>query len=231
MPVAVHLVELGEVIERGVGRIDDVAAAVVPPVLLELETPAGARDELPQPGSVRARVGHGIEGALHHREQRELGGQAPPIDLHDDVIEVRPAAVEDALQVLWIGGVFTRLSPHQRVVQVRHGESLANALPNILRARRAVDLLDTAQGLLDLPALAVEWRQRGRLENHGWRRKRGRDRVRGLGGGRKRRWHDGGGRRLRLRFGWHGRTRASLHQGRGDECQQAPCHRSSRWIL
>ena len=74
--------------------------AVVPPVLLELEALAGAGDELPQPGGMRARVGHRVERALHHRQQRELGRHAALLDLLDDVIEVQPAAVEDALQVV-----------------------------------------------------------------------------------------------------------------------------------
>ena len=42
LPVAVHLIEVLEVVERGVGRIDDVAPAVVPPVLLQLPALAGA---------------------------------------------------------------------------------------------------------------------------------------------------------------------------------------------
>src|SRR6185503_12891748 len=100
LPVAVHLVELGEVVERGVGGIDDAAAPVVPPALLELEALAGAGDELPEAGGVRARVGHRVEGALDHRQQGELGGQTAALDLADDVVEIEPAAVEDALEVV-----------------------------------------------------------------------------------------------------------------------------------
>ena len=47
MPVAVHVVDGLQVVERGIGRGDDVAAFVAPPVLFEIETLAGGRDELP----------------------------------------------------------------------------------------------------------------------------------------------------------------------------------------
>ena len=72
VPVAVHGVQLGEVVEGSVGGVDDVAPPVVPGVLLELEAPAGARNELPDARGMRAGVRHRVEGALHHRQQREL---------------------------------------------------------------------------------------------------------------------------------------------------------------
>ena len=129
LPVAVHLVETGEVVERRIGRIDDVAAPVVPPVLLQLEALAGARNELPQARGVGARVGHGIERALDHRKQRDLGGHAAFFQLFDDVIEVELAAIEHALQIVGARGVVGHLLAHQGPLDIRYGEALADALP------------------------------------------------------------------------------------------------------
>ena len=61
-----------QVIERTAGRGDHVAAAVVPPVLLEAEARARARDELPQARGARARIRVRLEGALDHRQERQL---------------------------------------------------------------------------------------------------------------------------------------------------------------
>ena len=102
VPVAVHLVDVRQVVERGVGRGDDVAPAVVPPVLLQLVALAGAGDELPEAGSMRARVGHRVERALDHRQQRQLGRQAALLELVDDVVQIELAALEDALQVVLV---------------------------------------------------------------------------------------------------------------------------------
>ena len=172
LPVAVQLVEPGEVVERRGGRVDDVAAPVVPPVLLQLEAPAGARDELPQARGVRARVGHRVERALDHRQQRQLGRQAALFDLLDDVIEVQPAAVEDALQVFGARGEVRGVLLHQGTVEVRDREALANALPEIRRPLGAIDLPQAAQRLLHDPLLALEGRQAGRVGKNG-RRQRG----------------------------------------------------------
>ena len=160
MPVAVHLVEVREVVERRVGRVDDVAPAVVPPVLLQLEALAGAGNELPQARGMRARVRHRVEGALHHRQQRELGRHAALLELLDDVVEVHAAAVEDALQVVGARRVVGHLLAHQVVVEVGHGEALAHALPQVVGLRGAIDLAHPAQRLGDLLALALERRRR-----------------------------------------------------------------------
>ncbi len=245
MPVAVHLVDLGEVVERRVGRVDDVAPGVVPPVLLEVEAPAGAGNELPQPRGVRARIGKGIEGALHHGQERELGRQAALLDLFDDVIEVEAAAVEHALQVVRARCVFARLAPHERVLQVRHGESLPHALPQVDSSGRAVHRLDSAQRVLDFEALAVEGRQprclehdrrrhRRRLGGGGWRRRRRGDcgrrsycrRRDARRSGRRRRRDGDFLRRRGLRR--RRRARAGLDQAGGEKQQQASGHRASR---
>ena len=81
--------ELGEIGERGVRRRDDIAAAVVPPVLLQSVQSSGRRHELPQPRCAFARVRVHLEGALDHRQQRELDGQLLLLDFAHDVRQVR----------------------------------------------------------------------------------------------------------------------------------------------
>ncbi|TXG87576.1 MAG: hypothetical protein E6R15_13185, partial [Zoogloea sp.] len=98
VPVAVHLVDGLQVVEGRVGGGDHVAPLIDPPVLLELVVLAGGRNELPQAGGLGRRQGHRIEGALHHRQQRELGGHAAPLEFLDDVVEVTLAAGEDLAQ-------------------------------------------------------------------------------------------------------------------------------------
>ena len=88
LPVPLQLVERLQVVERGVGGRDHVAARVVLRRLRELVARAGARDELPQARCVRARVGHRIERALDDGQQRDLGGHAALLQLLDDVEQV-----------------------------------------------------------------------------------------------------------------------------------------------
>ena len=67
MPVAVQIVDVLQIIECSSGRSDDVTASVDPPVLFELVLLAGCRNELPQTGSMAARVRGRIVSALYHR--------------------------------------------------------------------------------------------------------------------------------------------------------------------
>ena len=92
-PVAELLMHLLEIVERGARRFEHVAAAVEPPVLLEPEPLAGARDDLPQAGRAAVGVREWIERALDDRQQRELGGHAAPLELVDDVVEVEVRAL------------------------------------------------------------------------------------------------------------------------------------------
>ena len=174
LPVAVHLVELGQVVERRIGRFHDVAARVVPPVLLEVEALPGAGDELPDSRGMGARVGHRIERALHHRQQRELHRHAALLDLFDDVVEVRPAAVDDALHVLRAHRVVAHLLAHQGPVQVLDREAQADALPHVVDRRGAVDARER-QAVLDFLPLTFEYGRRlchGRPSDRGGYRSR-----------------------------------------------------------
>src|SRR5262249_11709049 len=104
-PIAELLVHRLEIIERRARRFDHVAPAVVPPVLLEPETLAGAREE--PPGAGRGAVGgrERGEGVLEDRQQGELRRNIPPLELVDDVIEIQVRALEYAVEVLLMARV------------------------------------------------------------------------------------------------------------------------------
>ena len=66
MPVAVHLIDRLQVLQRCRRRGDDVTPFILPPVLIEVEALAGGRNELPQAGCLGPRVGHRVVGAFNH---------------------------------------------------------------------------------------------------------------------------------------------------------------------
>ena len=164
MPVAEHVVQRLQVVERGVGRGEDVAPAVVPEVLVEVVVPAGRGDELPQPRSVGARVRHRVVRALDHRQERELGGHPAALERLDDVEEVLPAAVDEDPELLGPLRVPGLPLHDDRAHEVRDREAGADADPEIARyrlgrglrtevpdvahldARGALDRLDPEQG-------------------------------------------------------------------------------------
>ncbi len=124
MPVAVHFVNGLQVVECGVGRGDDVAALVEPAILLQLVGLAGGGDELPHAQRARRRIGQRIEGALDHRQQGQFGRHAALFEFRDDVVQVAPAALEDALQQVRPVQVPGLAVGHQRAVQVGHRKPL-----------------------------------------------------------------------------------------------------------
>src|SRR6188474_3211925 len=91
-----------QIVERSSRRFEHVAAAVVPPVLLEVETLAGAGHELPEAvrGGPRTRIR--FERALHHGQQGELERHSALLDFLDDVVEIGDRASENAFEVLRI---------------------------------------------------------------------------------------------------------------------------------
>ena len=111
--------ELREVVERSAGGGDDVAAPVVPPVLLQSVDPSGRRDELPQPRRSRRRFHEGPESALDDRQQCELDGQASPLDLPHDVRQVRPGPPYRMVEILPVLPVPADLAYDPRVHPVR----------------------------------------------------------------------------------------------------------------
>ena len=139
-PVALELiVQVLQVIERGAGRFDDIASSVVPPGLGQSEAVAGAGDELPEPRGASARIGEGLEGALDHRQQRELHRHAALVDLFDDVVHVERGAPEHAVEVRRVAGVPERLVVDRGAIFVLELEARPDAVHEIgVRVARTV---------------------------------------------------------------------------------------------
>ena len=152
-----------QVVERGARRCQHVAAAVVPPVLLEAEALAGAGHELPQAvrGGPRARVG--LEGALDHGQQGELERHAALLDFLDDVVQVGDRAAENAFEVLRVVGEEGELHVDLARVDVLELEAGADAIEDvgILFRRQAGD---GARGVFGLGAgfdgTSTTWKSR-----------------------------------------------------------------------
>ena len=134
VPELLH--EPGEVVERGASGLDDVAATVVPPVLLQSVPPAGRRHELPQARRPRVRVRTLAERALHHRQQRELHGQLALLDFPHDVGQVRAGALRHAMEVFLVPSVPLDRAPDLLLVRVLQVHPVANAVPRVPVARR-----------------------------------------------------------------------------------------------
>ncbi len=67
-PVTVEQpMQIAQIAQGRIGRGGDVAAAVVPAGLAQVEVPAGGWNELPEPDRVRRRVGEGVIGAFDDR--------------------------------------------------------------------------------------------------------------------------------------------------------------------
>ncbi|MNS47507.1 hypothetical protein D3C72_800410 [compost metagenome] len=133
VPVALHLKQLFQIVQRGVGRRDGIAAFVAPPVLLQVEVLAGGRHELPQARGLRARQGGGVVGAFHEGQQRQFRGQATAVDFVDDEVQVLARALGHALNGLGVGRVVVGPLLRELGVQVGDGETAADAVPGVAR--------------------------------------------------------------------------------------------------
>ncbi len=132
LPVAELVVQLGQVVQRGIGRGQHVAALVLENVLPEVVGLAGARDELPHTGRLGAGDRLRVERALHERQQGQFGGHVAPFEFLDDVIQVAVGAVHHAAERLGALGIPVGAVVHGRTLQVGHGETLADARPQVL---------------------------------------------------------------------------------------------------
>ena len=191
VPVAVQLVQRLQIVERGIGGGDHVAARVGPPVLAQLESLPGRRNELPQTRGVRARIRHGIERALDHGQQGDLGGHAPLFHLLDYIVQVELAALDHALQILRLARIPALANTDEWALQIGHCETVADAVPQVVRGAGEIDCV---KGLEILRFL----RLRGRRNRD--------DRCRRGDKGRDKGWSGGGGdargrRGLRCRRG------------------------------
>ncbi len=134
-PVAELVMQFLQIIQCAIGRADDVATAVVPPVLLHAEVLAGGGDELPDAGSAGDRIGARVECAFDHRQQCDLGRHAAAIHFFHDVEQVALRTFAHAQDVIRMAGIPLLMALDQRAVEVLHGEAATDAFPQITRGR------------------------------------------------------------------------------------------------
>src|SRR5262245_55774675 len=126
-----NMPELPQVVERGAGGGDRVAPPVVPEILAQAVILAGRRNELPHAGGVGARVGLGVVRALYHRQEGDLGGHPPPLDLLDDVVEEVAATIDHTPDIVGTGRVPLFPLLNERRLKVGHLETASYALPQV----------------------------------------------------------------------------------------------------
>ena len=131
VPVAEHAIELLQVVQRRARGGEHVAPVVAEGVLLEVEVGARGGHELPHAGGLGAGDGLRIEGAFDVRQQRQLGRHAAALQFLDDVEQVLARALRHAQDVVGPGGVPLLAFLHQVGLQIGHGETAADALPQI----------------------------------------------------------------------------------------------------
>ena len=124
--------QIGQVFECTVGGVDDVAPAVVPPVLPDSESACGAGNDLPQAGGAAVRVGERVVRALNDRQQGELQRQATRLELGGDVRQVALTAVEYAIQVVGVPHIPVQLGLDTRVHRLIECESFAKVLQQVV---------------------------------------------------------------------------------------------------
>ena len=99
-PVAVELFgQRFQVIERAARGFDDVAATVVPPVLFQAITAAGARDELPETRGPPVRIRKRVIGAFDDRQQRNFQRHAARGKLAGDVMQITARTGKNAIEI------------------------------------------------------------------------------------------------------------------------------------
>jgi hypothetical protein len=140
-PVAVELgVQELQVIEGGVGRGDDVPAAVVPPVLLQAIAATGGGYELPQSRRMGAGVGRGLERAFYGGEQGNFHRYSAALHFLHNVVEISARSFHHTGEEF--GSVLVPVLVVTDVLVIHGGQSeaVADPLPKIVipdfRSRR-----------------------------------------------------------------------------------------------
>ena len=131
LPIAELVVQLLQIIERAVGRSDDIAPGIEPPVLLQTIELAGARYELPDTGCAAARERHGVVRAFDHGQQRDFERHAAFLDFRHDEIQIARAALDHPRDIVRPRGIPRFMLAHQRIVQVGQRETGAQMGPHI----------------------------------------------------------------------------------------------------
>ena len=141
MPVAKHAVQPLQIVQCRPGAGQHVAAVILKNVLLEFKAFTGGRHELPHARRFGAGHGLGVESALHKGQERELGGHAAQLQFLDDVEQVLARALGHPVEVVRAAGVPDFPIPYLVGVQVWHGKSGADTVPNL---RRCIERRDPA---------------------------------------------------------------------------------------
>ena len=171
MPVAVHFVDHLQVIERGAGRGDDVAALVAPPVLLQAVVLARRGNELPEACGPCARVGHRVVGRFHQRQQGQFCGHAALFQFVDNVIKIAMAAFQELLEHRRTVQVPGLALGDQRAVQVGHGEAVSDPRPEVVWRRGEINGFERGQVFADFQQRLREERKVSRFDAlQRWRR-------------------------------------------------------------
>src|SRR5262249_40694827 len=131
VPIAELCIELLQVVERTLARPHAAPALVGPPLLPATGALPGRRTELAETRSAPAPAARAAAAALDHRQQRDLEGHVSFLHLDHDVIEIAPASLDHAGNV-----IRTRRVPrfglcHQGPVDILEDEALLDSIPQV----------------------------------------------------------------------------------------------------
>ncbi len=131
IPVAEHVMQARQVIERRARRREHVAPLVLPHVALQVERAPRGRHELPHPRRLRHGQRLRVVRRFDERQQREFGRHVARFELLDDVVQVLLRAFGHPLHIVGALRVPRRLHVDEIALQVGHLEAAADARPEI----------------------------------------------------------------------------------------------------
>ena len=141
VPIAKHLVQFLQVVQRRPGRGKHIAAVVPKHVLAQFVLLASSWHELPHAHCLGRGHCLGIEGTLHKRQQCQLAWHVAALKLFNNMKQVFVGALGHAHQVVGPGAVPLFAPAHQISVEVGHAKPAADTLPQVDRCSQARDSL------------------------------------------------------------------------------------------
>ena len=125
-------VDFLQVVQCGPGRFNHVSPLVHPPVLREFINAAGGWNELPKASSLRVRGGLGVVGALYNGKQGKLHRQSTCLDFFNNMVQVRPSAREDPVEVVGVRGKPFDKGLNTRTWHIGHGKARPNSIDQVV---------------------------------------------------------------------------------------------------